>query len=213
MLCALFLSSLSVAEATELAVERAALGATDPAYDAIDDRDRLSGWGLRVGVEVAPSFTVVGSWSMQRRGASLWSPSASGAMLTSPYGDEYSDTDDADIALLGHTGGLGVKWNVLDNPWVSPYLSGQGLVQVGTLKLDDDSARDDNLNQITSRAVAPGFSVVAGADVGLGLEELAVRPMGHVEIGYGHLAALDYEALGALHLRGLIVRAGVGVEF
>lgn len=212
MLCALFLSFLNTAQATEIAVERAALGANDPAYNSIDDRDRLSGWGLRAGYTVVPSLTVVGSWSMQRRGADHFSPSASGAS-TEFDGGEFVDSDSSTVALLGHTAGLGVKWNLLENPWVSPYVSGQGLVQVGTLKLDDDASRDDNLNQISARAIAPGFSVVGGADIGLGLEELSVRPMGHVEIGYGQLAALDYGDMGALHLRGLILRAGVGVQF
>ncbi|MEY3212034.1 MAG: hypothetical protein RIT28_2515 [Pseudomonadota bacterium] len=205
MLCALLLSFLHPAQATEFSVERAALGAADPAYNTIDERDLFAGWGLRAGYTVVPSLTVLGSWSMQRRGASYDAPLVQAE-------ESYSASESA-TALLGHTAGLGVKWNVLENPWVSPYVSGQGLVQVGTLKLDDDLDRDDNINQISARAIAPGFSVAAGADVGLGLEELPVRPMGHVEIGYGHLAALDYGDLGALHLRGLIVRAGVGVHF
>jgi hypothetical protein len=161
-----------------------------------------------VGYPVVPSITVLGSWSMQRRGATYYTP-----LVGAEEADYSYDEAESATALLGHTAGLGVKWNVLENPWVSPYLSGQGLVQVGTLKLDDDLDRDDNINQISARAIAPGFSVVAGADVGLGLEELPVRPMGHVEIGYGHLAALDYDELGSMRLRGLIVRAGVGVQF
>ena len=213
MLCTLMLSFFGAAQATELSVERAALGASDPAYDVIDERNRLSGWGLRAGYTVVPSLTVIGSWSMQRRGASYTSPSASGEMTSLGGGNDYAQFDYTDVALLGHTAGLGVKWNVLENPWVSPYVSGQGLVQVGTLMFDDDSERDDNLNQQSVRAIAPGFAVVGGADIGLGLEGMAVRPMGHVELGYGHLAPLDYGEMGALQLRGLIVRAGVGVQF
>lgn len=207
MLCTLFLAALGAAQATEIAVEHASIGATDPAYDAIDERDRLAGWGLRAGYTVVPSFTVVGSWSMQRRGAAYYSP-----VLGDQEGNYYGESESA-TALLGHTAGLGVKWNVIENPWVSPYVSAQGLVQVGTLKLDDDVSRDDNLNQLSARALAPGFTVVGGADIGLGLEELPVRPMGHVELGYGHLAALDYGDVGALKLRGLVFRAGVGVHF
>lgn len=207
MLCAMLLSSLAVAQAAELSVERAALGAQDPAYDSIDDRDRLSGWGLRAGYPVVPGLSVIGSWSMQRRGAFNYAPSLSAE--DGAYGDESS----VQVALLGHTAGLGVKWNPIENPWFSPYVGAQGLLQVGTLKLDDDLSRDDNVNQVTARAFAPGFAVVGGADVGLGLEGLPVRPMGHVELGYGQLGALDYDDLGELRLRGLIVRAGVGVQF
>ena len=47
MLCALFLSFLNTAQATEIAVERAALGANDPAYNSIAVRLGLEAFNAR----------------------------------------------------------------------------------------------------------------------------------------------------------------------
>lgn len=231
-LCAsllLAVSGASTAHAHELSMEAGSFGAPqEAAYGLYSDGLALGTWGFRGGVGINRVFSVVGGWHTGRTGADIYAEYGDSGYDDGSYDDgSYDDGYLFSTALRSHQVSLGAKaaWPV--RSWVAPYATVQAVGWFATARLDDAPDRDDNPNQLTYRAFAPGGMAA------LGVQLTPVRLVGdsrlsmHLEAGYGHMGRLRFEdadnrvagsgqpgvPLGDLRFRGLVVNAGVGVAF
>lgn len=207
MLIPILLSSLSFAADHELALEAGRLGAHEGAWNNFDTRDRLGSLGLRVGYAPIERVQVFGTWQHTRRGASQ----------NFSYDASLSEAPGYDLGLssafTGHTAGLGVRADLAITPYFNPYVFGQGLAQLGTIRLDDDSETSENPNQLTQKAWAPGFAAGIGGEIKMAPPEWAIRPSMRLELGYGRTAQLDFAELGDMQFAGFYGRIAAGVTF
>jgi hypothetical protein len=231
-LCAsLLLAVTGSAHAHELSVEAGSFGATaDDAFGLYSDGFAVGTWGLRGGYGLNRVFSVVGGWHTGRTGADVF------AEYGDSYADDYDEDDDYDAygdgylfstSLTTHRVALGAKaaWPV--RSWVAPYATVQAIGWFATARLDDAPDRDDNPNELTYRAFAPGGLAALGVQLTPFRVVRDARLSVHLEAGYGHMARLRFEdadnrvagsgqagvPLGDLRFRGLTLNAGVGVAF
>lgn len=182
------------------------IGADDPSYNVVDERDTWRTFGATGALAVHPRVALLGSYHVNSRGADNGLPGDVGSSRTPGAGEGFT------AAYTGHTVGLGVRGDVEPTPYFLPYLSAQALLQLGTLRLDDDSDADDNLNQLIARGAAPGFSAAAGGEL-IMAPDWSVSPTAHLELGYALTGRQQLGDVGELYLRGFYLRTGVGVEF
>lgn len=211
----LLLAGAAQAAGHELSVESIRIGSPDLAWQQqFDHRGRLGGLGLRVGYAPLERVQVFGSYQRTRRGVAHevlnegydWETSE--PTLTIPGADQGFVS-----AYYGHTAALGVRYDLALTPYFQPYAAAQGLLHVGTIRLDDDLEVEDNPNQLSSRAFAPGVALGLGGDLQLAPEEWPVRPNLRLEMGWAYTSSLDFGDLGELRFGGFYGRLAAGVTF
>lgn len=204
LLTMLSLAAPASAGSNELSFELGALHSGDRNWDLFSDGSMLSGLGARAGYGVNDWLTVVASWQTARDGSTL--------SVELSEDDNY-DVQETMLSLRTHSFSLGpkFKWDLF--PWLHPYATVQGMALLGTLRLDDDEAHDDNLNQVKTSAVAGGGMGALGLELVLLREDRPLRPATYLEMGYGRTANLNFEDVGSLGFGGFALRWGVGVRF
>lgn len=206
MLTPLFLMALSQtaqAASNTLAFETGGQHTQDPAFDEVSSSGSWRTLGVSGGYALLPYLAVTGSFHRRTMGSehSFYGGGAPGAdtgFTAAWYGNRY---------------GLGVALEPSISHWLRPYVEVQGTLSQGTLRVDDDTVSEENLNQLQARAFAPGFTAAGGARLALGLPEWPVVPSLHLELGYGWTGQLDYGEMGDMAFRGFMIRSGVGVMF
>jgi len=191
----------------------------DRHFGLYSPNDHIGASGARLGLRVAGRWSLVGDYT-RRTVVSEYSE---------PMVDNASDTAEHPTLTASFTGQqvtLGPKFQANPLPWLGTYGTARGLLFFGTTHLDDDPTTDDNPNQLTARARAPGFVAAAGIQVNPVLEQRSVRPSGFFEAGYGWTRPLAFvddtiqehsssapASMGSLTFRGAYIQAGVGLRF
>jgi hypothetical protein len=126
--------------------------------------------------------------------------------------DSPGATEGFDAAFRGHLVGVGVRGGVDLWAWLNPYVMAEARGLHAAVRLDDDTSKDDNINQITMRGTTVGAAVAAGLDIRMPTQ-WGWSVSHHLEVGYEIMAPLNFGTMGSLSVRGLHVRAGLGVRF
>jgi len=189
-------------------------------WNRVSDGSTFPSVGVRVGARLHRNVAAIAGWQHGQTGVSV-RPDSDGDTYYY-YEDYYTDGTSYDegrpngnfrTAFYGDTFTLGAKGDVVVNEYFVPYLTVQGALQRGLLRVDADASDDENLGQIQKSAVTGGFVGALGAEcpVALGTSGIAVAP--YVEVGYAWLAPLKFESIGSLEQGGFAGRAGFGLRF
>jgi hypothetical protein len=201
----LALVTTALAASNEVDLEVGLLGSGDPTFDRVSEGDVLATYGLRVGVKLHQNVAAIAGWQHGQTGSQL-----------STYGDtdyDGSGTTSLRAAYFGDVFTLGAKGDIRVNEWFYPYVTVQGALERGLVRVDDDASTDENIGQVKQAGVTGGFVAAVGAEspVALGDGGVAIAP--YVEVGYGWLAPLQLGDMGSLKLGGVAARVGLGVRF
>lgn len=189
----------ALAAQNEVSLELGSFASPDPDWELFSESGHLPTQGLRLGWALHDRIALVGGWHRGARGMTL--------------GDEAGSQSDFVAAFCAHTLGVGAKADWPLASWFAPYATAQATGLLGTVRLDDDPEDDDNLNQLSHTAFAPGAMATAGLEFRLPLREDALAAATSFELGYAWFAPLSYDALGSLAFRGLVLRWGLGARF
>ncbi len=200
------LLSSALAATNEVDLEVGWLGSSDASFNRVSDTDLLPSYGLRVGLKVHERVAVVAGWQHSQTGARISSGDDS-------YYYDGGGNSSFTAAYFGEMLSVGAKADVRVNDYFYPYLTAQGALVVGTVRLDDDSGADDNLGQRKQGGTTGGGLLAIGAEVPVALGSSGIALAPYLEVGYGLLAPMALEDLGALKLGGFTGRAGFGVRF
>ena len=147
-----------------------------------------------------------------------WQHSQTGGDISTGSDESYYYYDGGSssrfrAAYIGDLISVGAKADLRVNDYFYPYLTAQGAIQLGTVRLDDNADNDQNLGQVQQSGATGGFLAALGAEVPvqLGTSGIAVAP--YLELGYGWFAPMGLEELGSLKLGGFSGRTGFGVRF
>ena len=215
LLTAALLSAPS-AQAHELAFEIGSFSAPDDAYDLFSYNPGASTVGVRGGYALSERISVVGGWHTGRTGMDVYASDAA-----------YDGMPLFSTSMTHHRASLGVKAGLPLKPWLSPYVTAQGVAWFAAARFDDDSGQDESFNELTFRGFAPGGVAALGVQitpVALG-SRMALST--HVEAGYGITGNLRFRddagrdaaaagapiGIGDLDFRGFVINAGVGLSF
>ncbi len=201
------LLSSALAATNEIDLEVGWLGSGDTTFNRVSDADLLPSYGLRAGLKVHDRVAIIAGWQHSQTGSDI---------RTNGEDSDYYDGGSSSsfrAAYFGDLVSVGAKADVRVNDYFYPYLTAQGAVQLGTVRLDDNADNDQNLGQVQQSGATGGFLAAIGAEVPvqLGTSGIALAP--YLEVGYGWLAPMGLEELGALKLGGFTGRAGFGVRF
>ena len=175
--------------------------------------DTLPTFGLRAGFAVHDRVAVIAGWHHGRTGTRL-------ELSGEDYYDEsyYYDYDGDDYATMGMayyanelTLGAKADWPV--TVWFHPYATISGVGLLSKIRLDDDTGEDDNLNQLTRTAFAPGAQATGGVEFRIPISHNTWALASHVELGYQYAIPSSYDELGSLAKRGLVFKWGLGARF
>lgn len=186
----------------EVSYEVGTLAIHDPAWDLFDaSLSYLPSQGVRLGYAVHDRVAVIGGWHHAARGQTLYTE-----------GEEDDESTFA-AAFYSETFLAGAKadWDLA--PWFRPYAAAQFMGVLGTVRLDDDTTEDDNLNQITRRAFTPGAVATGGVDIRVPFADGRYAVASYMEFGYGRTLNLSFEDLGDLDMAGFAFRWGIGARF
>ncbi len=120
---------------------------------------------------------------------------------------------------------VGPKYSVELKSWLRPYATAQAVAWMGTLSADEDLDEEENLNELSWSAFAPGIKAAAGFDI-IPLKVGKVEVATHMDFGYGAALNLEFTdengrigngktgaSVGNLNLNGFHVNWGVGIHF
>lgn len=155
-------------------------------------------------------------WSPQRNLALVLDWQAGGSAT------ELVPLDSSDTGLSGpnvnvahrfQRVGFGARGQITLEEFMQPYVVAQGLLQIDTLRLDDDPDHDDNATQLRARGAGLGVHAAAGVAfmVETDFPRLLVVP--YIEAGYGHIFEHQVGELGGLAFHGISGRLGIGARF
>jgi hypothetical protein len=181
--------------------------------------DGLFHKGVRGSLGLNQTLSLVGSWSVATEASEVdvWVDGATDESLTFVS------------QIRAQQAGLGVEARWRATAWLAPYALAMGDLTFATTRFDTDPGDDDNLTEVTDRAVAPGFWVGGGLDVHTRKPLLGkVYPMLYLELGYTLQKRLEFDArggtteiengpieakAGAISFRGFSPRWGLGLRF
>ena len=199
LLAALALPGTALGATREVRLELGSIAAPDPDWNLFSDADRLSTQGLGVGWTFHDHLALVAGWRRGAHGMTVGGESTGQSDLTATFG--------------GHLFSLGAKADWTIAPWFAPFATARAAGLLGIVRLDDEPDDDENLNQITHAAFAPGALATAGAEFRLPFHDGAFAAATSLELGYAWLAPLSYDPLGDLAFRGFTLTWGAGVRF
>lgn len=194
------------AASNELNFELGSFGAHDPNWELFSSDERVSTWGFRGGLAVNGFTTVLLGWQHSADGGT--------------NGDAYS-YDDAE-AGTSYTWGLamttnqiaaGPKFDLEVFPWLRPYATVQAIAWLSTVRMDDDTSDEENINEIARTGIAPGGIAALGVDLIPMRADRKVRPATYLEAGYGLAAPVKVGDLGKIQFDGFYLHWGVGARF
>lgn len=149
-----------------------------------------------------------------------WTRSFQAAHADGVYYDELSDTN---VSAPGYTSALdietlsvGLKGDYEVRNIFYPYVHAQVGVAIGSLSLDDDNTRDDNLNELTSVGAAPVGLFGLGAEIMLPDLAKGWKVTGAIFFEGGYEVAANMrlgDAGGPINLSGGLFRTGIGLRF
>jgi hypothetical protein len=149
-----------------------------------------------------------------------WTRSFQAASADGAYYDELTDLN---VTVPGYTSALdietltvGLKGDYEVRNIFYPYVHAQLGVAIGSLSLDDDSSRSDNVNELTSVGAAPVGLFGLGAEIMLPDLAKGWKVTGAVFFEGGYEAAANMrlgDAGGPINLSGGVFRMGVGLRF
>lgn len=188
----------------------------DSVYDA-GGGQVANGVGLRGGGAVFQDrrhfgLVVDGGWTRSfhaTRGYAVDVDTDGNVLSYGQYG-AYTSALDLETLTVGLKGDYEVR-NVF-----YPYVHAQLGVTIGTLSLDDDTDRKDNLNQLTSVGAAPIGLFGLGAEIMLPDLSKGWKVTGAVFFEGGYEAAGNLrlgDAGGPINLSGGVFRTGIGLRF
>jgi len=199
LLAALALPGTALGATREVRLELGSIAAPDPDWNLFSDADRLSTQGLGVGWTFHDHLALVAGW---RRGAHGMT-----------VGGESTGQSDFTAAFAAHTLTFGAKADWELAPWFAPFASARAAGLLGRVRLDDDSEDDENLNQLSHTALAPGALATAGVEFRLPFHDAELAATTSLEMGYAWFAPLHLDPLGDLAFRGFTLTWGVGARF
>jgi len=199
LLAALALPGAALAAKDEVSLEIGSIATPDPDWDLFSGSGRLSTQGLRGGWAFHDHVALVGGWHRGARGMTA--------------GGEGTGQSDFVAAFSAHAFSLGAKADWELAPWLAPFATARAAGLLGRVRLDDDSEDDENLNQLSHTAFAPGALATAGVELRLPFHDGAFAAATSLEMGYAWFAPLAYDELGHLAFRGFTVTWGVGARF
>lgn len=210
----------------ELSLELGALGTADDRFDLFDDAALVGTLGLRGGYALHDRVSLLLGYHIGAWGQGVEDGSGFDETTTGYYYDEYDDGGGQELMHASyrmHLFSLGPKADLRVADWLYPYATVQGLLAPGTVRLDDDPKREDNLNQLRGGGLTGGGAAALGLDIIPLARRQAVRAGAHLEMGYGLLAARGYKGrvgvqdqkveLARFGMGGFYLRWGVGVYF
>ena len=199
LLALLALPGAAFAADREVSLELGTLAAPDANWELFSETPRLPTQGVRIGWPVHDRVAIVAAWHRGARGTTL--------------GGESTGQSDFIAAFSAHSVALGAKADYPLAPWFAPFATAQAIGLVGTVRLDDDPDDDENLNQLSHTAFAPGALATAGIELRIPLADGDFAAATALDMGYAWLAPLSYDTLGDLAFHGFILRWGVGARF
>jgi hypothetical protein len=188
--------SLSFA-ANEVSVELGSFHAPDPGYEVFSSRAAMGSWGARVGFGVTDRVSLLADWQHSGKGGRIETD-----------GDEFAFQSALTVDQLSVGPRVGLPLGQL-----MPYATVQALGMRGRVRLDGDADSTDELDEWKRAALTGGGLAMAGARLVAGTADQSLRLSGHLEMGYGFAAPLDFGDYGSLSFHGFALRAGAGVVF
>lgn len=207
---ALGLSTPAFAADHELSLELGSLHVNSDSWDLFHEGEYFPTAGVRLGVAVHERVAVVAGYHHAAYGSDIYTDSWSGEY---DFADEESDAADFVGAFAGDEYTLGAKVDVPVTGWLHPYGVVHALGVRGVIRLDEDVEDDDNLNQLPYRALTFGGMGALGVEFLAPVLKEKAHLGSYLELGYGRVAALDFDALGKMPMGGFAVRMGTGVRF
>lgn len=196
MLCLILTTGLASAASNQLSLELGAFSTPDPEFSHFSENDAMMTWGARAGMALTDRTALVLDWQHGVRGGrvDLFDSSFHSAFTADQFG-------------------LGPKLDLQLAPGLHPYVTLQGQMIRGRVRLDEDIGADSNVNELKDAALAFGGLALAGGEIILGAEEDWIRPSAHLEMGYSYALPMKFDDFGELSFRGFSLRAGVGMHF
>ncbi len=191
----------------------------DDAFGLYSPNNVIASPGFRAERDLRGPVSLVGTYTRKR--------------VASEYFDSLVESDQADVeredaamvaAFTAQQLTFGPKVRLDLGRALSPYLVGQGLVFIGTSRLDDDPTREGNLNELKARSWAPGFVAAGGMEFSPRVGP--VHFSSFLEMGYNWTAQMNFTDenirehgtnepadMGDMAFRGFYVQLGLGVRF
>lgn len=152
-----------------------------------------------------------GGWTRSFHATSAESYQYYGDMTAdAPVAGPYTAALDLETLTVGLKGDYEVR-NIF-----YPYVHAQVGVAIGSLSLDDNADRDDNLNELTSIGAAPVGLFGLGAEIMLPDLAKGWKVTGAVFFEGGYEVAANMrlgDAGGPINLSGGVFRTGIGLRF
>ena len=144
---ALLFASVSLA-ATELSLELGSTHAPDDGYALFSDKNAMGSWGARLGFGLGDRTSLLVDWQHSGPG---------GEVMTS------DDTVAFEAALTVDQLAVGPRFGILIRDVVMPYVTAQAVGMRGRLRIDGDTASNDELDQWKDSALTGGGLAMGGA--------------------------------------------------
>lgn len=168
-----------------------------PDYDLFEGNALMLGLGARAQVAVHDRVQIVGTWARSQRGGTLDVPEV---------GDPSSDFPEVRTVLTVDQFALGPRGDIEVNEMFFPYVTLQGVVWRGLVRLDDDPDTATNPNQLRSTGVSGGVQALAGFEIRVPDNWFSV----YAEFGHRWIGSAGIGDLGSIRPRGYVQRLGVG---
>lgn len=194
-------ASPALAADHEVSLELGSLHANDASWDLFSETETFGTYGVRVGYAFHDRMAAIAGYHRGSTGMTVestsggWETDEPPTFQSAFYGDEYT---------------LGVKADLPLSINLRPFVTVQALGVRGLIRLDDDTEHDDNLNQITRSAFAPGGMATGGVDLRIPVAQARYYLSSSMEFGYGKVLDLDFGDMGTLPMGGFAFRWGVG---
>ena len=222
---ALALSSPALAQddraAHEFHLVTGSYGTNDSQFEIYSPNASIGASGARLGIGIKGPWSVMAGYTRR---------SVVSEYFDSMVGSNPSELERDEAALItsftGQQVTLGPKFQIDPKPWLGTYVTAQGLMFMGTSRLDDDPSTDENRNQLKSFGWAPGFVTAVGFEVNPQISRSPVQFSSFLEMGYNWTAGLELTdknidkygtnepaSMGELSFRGYYMQAGVGIKF
>ncbi len=205
----LLLSSLASAGDFELAADVTRFEFADGNQALFGVYGAVPTYGLQGTWHKSSRLAITAGWSHTVDGAfnawSEWEYDVESSNVPGQY-EGFHTSLRANFASVGVRGGVDL-WS-----WFNPYATAEVRGMLGTLRLDDDVSDDDNPNQITLRSGTIGGLAAAGLDIRIPTSQ-GWSVSHNLEVGYQAMLPLGFDTLGDVAIRGVHVRAGLGVRW
>jgi hypothetical protein len=196
-------------------------GTGDRHFEIYSPLSSIGASGARLGIGLKGPWSIMTGYT-RRSVVSEYFDSMVGSNPTEIERDEAALI----TSFTGQQVTFGPKLQIDPKPWLGTYVTAQGLMFMGSSRLDDDPTTDENPNQLKSFGWAPGFVAAAGIEVNPQIKASPVQLSSFLEMGYNWTAAFELSdenidkygtnepaSMGELSFRGYYMQAGIGIKF